>query len=95
MVTEIAQITVAEGNEAAFEIAMRVDGGIANLSACPGVISVRFGQGVESPSKFAFVVEWTSVEAHAAAKETDAFKAFGQLIGPFGIGGSMEHFKLA
>lgn len=95
MVTEIANITVAEGNEAAFEQAMRIDGGIANLSACPGVISVRFGQGVESPSKFAFVVEWDAIESHAAAKETDSFKAFGKIIGPFAIGGSMEHFKLA
>jgi len=95
MVTEIAQITVAEGNEAAFEKAMRVDGGIANLSACPGVISVRFGQGIEAPSTFAFVVEWLSVEAHAAAKETATFKAFSALIMPWGIGGSMTHFKLA
>lgn len=95
MVTEIATITVAEGNEAAFEKAMRVDGGIAHLSACPGVISVKFGQGVESPSKFGIVVEWESIEAHAAAKETDSFRNFRQLIAPYGIGGSMEHFKLA
>lgn len=95
MVTEIAQITVAEGNEASFEKAMRDDGGIANLAACPGVISVRFGQGVEQPQVFAFVVEWDSIEAHAEAKQTDTFKAFSKLIMPWGIGGSMIHFKLA
>jgi heme-degrading monooxygenase HmoA len=95
MVTEIANITVAEGNEAAFEKAMREDGGIANLSACPGVISVRFGQGIEAPSTFAFVVEWESLEAHAAAKDTGTFEQFRALIGPHGIGGSMIHFNLA
>ena len=95
MVTEIAQITVAKGNEAAFAKAMREDGGIAHLSACAGVLTVRFGQGVESSSKFAFVVEWDSVEAHAAAKESDNFKAFSKLIQPWGIGGMMEHFQLA
>ena len=95
MVTEIANISVAEGNEAAFAKAMREDGGIANLSACPGVQSVRFGQGVENPTRFAFVVEWDSIAAHAAAKETDSFKAFAKLIGPWGIGGAMEHFQLS
>lgn len=95
MVTEIAQITVAEGNEASFEKAMREDGGIAHLAACTGVQSVRFGRGVESPSKFAFVVEWDSVEAHAAAKESDSFKAFSLLIRPWGIGGVMDHFQLS
>ena len=95
MLTEIANITVAEGNEAAFEKAMRVDGGIANLSACPGVISVRFGQGVETPSTFAFVVEWQSLEAHAAAKDTGTFQQFRALIAPYGIGGSMVHFNLS
>lgn len=95
MVTEIAQITVAEGNEAAFEKAMRVDGGIAHLSACAGVQNVKFGRGVESPSKFAFVVEWDSVEAHNAARASDSFKAFSLLIQPWGIGGVMDHFQLA
>jgi len=94
MVTEIANITVAEGNEQAFETAMR-EGGLAALMACPGVQSVRFGRGVEQPTKFAFVVEWDSVEAHAAAKDTDSFHKFRAAIGPYGIGGTMEHFALA
>lgn len=95
MITEIAVIKVAEGNEAAFEKAMRHDGGVAHLAACPGVGSVRFGQGVESPQNFSFVVEWESLEAHAAARETDDFKAFRALIAPWGIGGTMEHFALS
>ena len=94
MVTEIANITVAQGNEAAFEKAMREDGGLASLSACPGVISVRFGQGIETPSVFAFVVEWESIEAHSAAKDTENFQRFRGLIAPYGIGGSMAHFRL-
>lgn len=93
MITEIANITVAEGNEAAFDKAMR-DGGIAALSACPGVGSVRFGRGVENPSIFAFVVEWDSLAAHDAARATETFATFRAAIAPYGIGGSMQHFTL-
>ncbi|MDE2597251.1 MAG: antibiotic biosynthesis monooxygenase [Sphingomonadales bacterium] len=94
MVTEIAAITVAQGNEAAFERAMRDEGGLAALAECPGVISVRFGRGVESPDRFGFVVEWESVEAHAAAKDTESFGRFRAAIGPWGIGGEMQHYDL-
>ena len=93
MITEIATITVSAGNEAAFEAAMR-DGGLANLAACPGVGKVQFGRGVEDPSKFAFVVEWESLEAHGAARKTDAFGAFRSAMGSMTAGGSMEHFTL-
>lgn len=94
MVTEIATITVAEGSETAFEQAMR-ETGIAALSAVPGVQSVKFGRGVESPSKFAFVVEWDSIETHGAARDTESFKTFRAAMGSMGVGGSMEHFALS
>ncbi|MFM5929374.1 MAG: antibiotic biosynthesis monooxygenase family protein [Novosphingobium sp.] len=93
MITEIATITISAGNEGAFEAAMR-DGGLAHLAACPGVGSVKFGRGVENPANFAFVVEWDSLEAHAAAKDTDSFRAFRAAMGTWAVGGSMEHFAL-
>ena len=94
MITEIATITIAPGQEEAFEAAMR-HGGIGHLSACPGVLKVSFGRGVEDPSKFAFVVEWASLEAHGAARDTDAFSAFRASMGAMAIGGTMEHFALS
>jgi heme-degrading monooxygenase HmoA len=94
MITEIATISVAPGQEEAFEAAMR-HGGIEHLSACPGVIKVSFGRGFEDPSKFAFVVEWASMEAHGEARNTDAFAAFRAAMGAMTIGGAMEHFALS
>ncbi|MCW1402541.1 antibiotic biosynthesis monooxygenase [Novosphingobium sp. MW5] len=94
MITEIATITVAPGQEENFEAAMR-HGGVAHLSACPGVLKVRFGRGVEDPSKFAFVVEWESMEAHEQARGTDSFAAFRAAMGAMTIGGAMEHFALS
>jgi quinol monooxygenase YgiN len=93
MVTEIATVTISEGNELAFEASMRATG-LAALEACPGVISVQFGRGAENPSTFAFVVEWASVEAHEAARDTETFKAFRASFGTHGIGGTMQHFDL-
>lgn len=94
MITEIATIIISAGNEEAFAKAMN-DVGLAHLRACPGVGKVQFGRGVENPSNFAFVVEWDSLEAHAAAKDTDDFRAFRAAMGALAVGGSMEHFALA
>lgn len=94
MITEIATISIAPGQEENFEAAMR-HGGIAHLSACPGVRNVQFGRGVEDPAKFAFVVEWDSMEAHEQARGTDAFAAFRAAMGAMTIGGAMEHFTLS
>ncbi|PLK27816.1 antibiotic biosynthesis monooxygenase [Novosphingobium sp. TH158] len=94
MITEIATITVAAGSEEAFEVAMR-NGGIAHLQACPGVGAVRFGRGVEDPSKFAFVVEWESLEAHGAVRDLESFRAFRAAMGTMTVGGAMEHFTLS
>ena len=93
MVTEIATITVAPGREAEFEAAMR-GAGVGFLAACPGVQSVRFGQGIEKPQNFTFVVEWDSIEAHNAARDCAAFGQFRGCFGDMSVGGAMEHFDL-
>jgi quinol monooxygenase YgiN len=93
MVTEIATLTVAEGNEAAFAAVMD-ETGCPALRALPGVLSLRFGRGVENPTKFGLIIEWESVEAHNAATATATFKTFRDAIKPYTIGGAMEHFAL-
>lgn len=94
MVTEIATITIAAGREAEFENAMR-GGGLAALSACPGVVSVRFGRGVEAPDTFAFVVEWDSIAAHDSAREDPNFGSFRAAMGDCAVGGAMAHYQLS
>jgi quinol monooxygenase YgiN len=95
MVTEIATITIAPGQEAAFEAAMREGGGLTALRACPGVLTARFGRGVESPDTFAFVVEWESLAAHDAARTTDSFATFRAAMGTMTVGGAMAHYALS
>jgi quinol monooxygenase YgiN len=95
MITEIATVTIAPDHEAAFEAAMREGGGLAALCACPGVLTARFGRGVESPDTFAFVVEWESLAAHDAARSTNSFAAFRAAMGTMTIGGAMAHYVLS
>src|SRR3546814_2166641 len=40
--------------------------GLVVLRSVPGVESVRMGRGVENPGKFMLLVEWRSLDAHAA-----------------------------
>lgn len=91
---EIAIVAAKDGNAAGLVDAMTNGGGNAALEACPGCRSARTLPGVENPGNVLFLVEWDSVEAHAAAKENEHFKRFLQIAGPFfGTGGgSMQHF---
>lgn len=93
MLLEIAEIEVRPGAEDQFAIAMR-DKGIPHLAACEGVVSVRFGRGVENPSKFTFNVVWTSMDAHMAARDLEAFGKFRMAFGDLTIGGAMSHYVM-
>lgn len=93
MLLEIAEIEVRPGAEDQFAAAMR-EVGVPGLAACEGVISVRFGRGVENPSKFTFNVAWTSVDAHMAARSLESFGTFRAAMGDLTIGGTMSHYVM-
>jgi quinol monooxygenase YgiN len=93
MLLEIAEVEVRPGAEDQFATAMR-EAGVAHLAACDGVVSARFGRGVENPSKFTFNVVWTSIEAHQAARELDDFGKFRACFGDLTIGGAMSHYEM-
>lgn len=93
MLLEIAEIEVRPGAEDAFAKAMREDG-VPHLAACEGVVSARFGRGVENPSKFTFNVVWTSMDAHQAARGLDAFGKFRACFGDMTVGGAMNHYVM-
>ncbi|MEE4451928.1 antibiotic biosynthesis monooxygenase family protein [Novosphingobium resinovorum] len=93
MLLEIAEIEVRPGAEDQFAAAMRGDG-IGHLAACEGVVSARFGRGVENPSKFTFNVVWTSMEAHRSARTLDAFGRFRACFGDLTTGGAMSHYLM-
>lgn len=93
MLLEIAEIEVRPGAEEQFASAMR-ETGLGHLVACEGVVSVRFGRGVENPSKFTFNVVWTSLEAHQAARELGDFTRFRAAFGDLSVGGAMSHYEM-
>ncbi|MCJ2180661.1 antibiotic biosynthesis monooxygenase family protein [Novosphingobium album (ex Hu et al. 2023)] len=93
MLLEIAEIEVRPGAEDQFALAMH-ESGLAHLAACTGVVSVRFGRGVENPSKFTFNVVWTSMEAHAVARDLEDFGKFRMAFGDLTVGGAMSHYVM-
>ncbi|WP_395329899.1 antibiotic biosynthesis monooxygenase family protein [Novosphingobium sp. BL-8H] len=93
MLLEIAEIDVRHGAEDAFAKAMR-ETGVPELAACEGVVSIRFGRGVENPSRFTFNVVWTSMDAHIAARKLDSFDRFRAAFGDAAIGGTMHHYEM-
>lgn len=92
---EIATLQAKDGDAAGLINAMRNGGGSDALLSAPGCRSVKVLPGVENPGTVAFLVEWDSAEAHAAAKSSPGFTKFIEIAGPwFGGGGSMQHFSL-
>ena len=91
---EIAIIAAKDGDAKGLVNAMR-GGGCAALESAPGCLSAKAMQGVEHPENVLFLVEWESVDAHNAARESEGFRKFYEIAGPwFGGagGGSMQHF---
>lgn len=91
---EIAEVECFPGMEEQFAEAMNAGGGLADLAKCKGVVSVRFGRGIENPSKFTFNVVWTSVEDHMAARSLEPFKAFSARFANLTCGGATSHYEM-
>lgn len=94
MLLERSELQVRAGMADGFTAAMN-ERGLALLAGVDGVKSVKLGRGVENPDKFMLLVEWDSMDAHAAYSENTISTTFRQLLGPFVTGGAMEHFNMA
>lgn len=89
------EVGIAKVNNppAALEAMLR-GGGLAALASSPGCRSAKVMPGVEQPDRLLFLVEWDSVEAHAAAKSSESFQKFVKIMSPYFAGeGSMQHFR--
>ncbi len=94
---EVAILSAKDGDSAGLVEAMRNGGGCAALESAPGCQSAKVYPGIEEPGNVLFLVEWDSVDAHNAAKESEGFQKFvGIASSWFGGpgGGSMQHFDL-
>lgn len=93
MLLERAELLIKSGAETAFAAAMH-ERGIPLLRGVAGVRSVSMGRGVENPGKFMLLVEWESMDAHAAFSKDSRNASLREVIRPHSQGGSMEHFDM-
>jgi len=93
MLLERSEIEVKPGVEDEFAQVM-TDRGLPLLTAVPGVKWAKIGRGVESPSKFIFLVEWDALESHAAFNQSAVHPEFLALFAPYAQTGVMEHFRM-
>jgi len=84
MILEIAQMAVKPGSEKEFtEAHVTASEGFESTE---GLLSVRLTQGVETPTNFVLLVEWTDVAAHERYRATDHFATWRAAIGPYVAG---------
>jgi heme-degrading monooxygenase HmoA len=93
MLVERAELLIKDGSEEAFVAAM-AQRGLPLLSGLDGTSDVRLGRGVENPRKFMLLITWATMDAHVAFANGLLSQEFRDLIGPFVIGGGMEHFNI-
>jgi heme-degrading monooxygenase HmoA len=94
MLVERAELLIKDGCADDFAAAM-AQRGLALLSGLDGTSDVRLGRGVENPRKFMLLITWATMDAHMAFANDPLSQEFRDLIGPFVIGGGMEHFNMS
>jgi quinol monooxygenase YgiN len=81
MITEIARITIDPANAAAFEAAVARAAPL--FQSDPGCHGMALERIIEDPAQYQLLVQWDSVDAHMAFRETPAFQEWRALAGPF------------
>ena len=92
MILEHAILKVTPGEESAFEQAFAI--ARTFIEASPGFLGITLSRGIESPSSYLLLVNWTSVEAHEVGfRGSAAFQEWRALLHhfyePFPV---VEHF---
>lgn len=92
MVYERVELMIKPGTDSAFEEAMRL--GCTLLASAKGCSKVSLAKGIENPSKYLLLLEWTEISAHEDFTKTQEFQKFREIAGPFFLERpSMEHFS--
>jgi len=81
MVIERVEFAVFAGREAEYEEVMR--GALALLKGADGCVSVTLARGVEQPSRYLLMLQWRSLEDHAAFTQSGEIARFRELAAPF------------
>lgn len=92
MVTEIADIRVADGGGDGFLAAYRE--AKQQLASSDGLRSIRMTRSIETPTRFVLLVEWDSLQAHQDFRDSERFVEWRRLIGPhFASPPHVEHVE--
>ena len=93
MIVELAQISIKSGCEAAFEAAFA--SAVAIIAASNGYLSHELRRSVETPSRYALIVRWRTLEDHTVGfRGSAAFHEWRAQVGPFFEGPPfVEHYR--
>jgi heme-degrading monooxygenase HmoA len=82
MILEFAQITIHPGSEAKFEAVFAA--AIKVLGSSKGYLSHELRRSVETPNRYALMVQWQTLEDHTVGfRGSPAFTEWRAHIGPF------------
>jgi heme-degrading monooxygenase HmoA len=82
VILEFALISIRPGSEAEFEQVFPVAEKV--LAASPGYLSHELRRSIETPNRFALLVQWRTLEDHTEGfRGSPAFAQWRGLIGPF------------
>jgi len=96
MILEHADITIAQGQQAAFEEA--IQRGIATvISKSKGFRDATVHRGIESPERYLLMIWWQTLENHTVDfRQGPLFAEWRGFIGPFlAVPPHVEHLELA
>ena len=95
MITEIAQIDVKPGSEAAFEAAVKEAAPL--FQRAKGCRAMRVERSLEKPQRYRLFVSWETLENHTVDfRESADFQEWRRLAGPhFASPPDVEHVSVA
>jgi heme-degrading monooxygenase HmoA len=94
LILEFAQITVRPGTEAQFEAVFPT--AIQQIAHSAGYISHELQRSIETPTRYALLVKWRTLEDHTVGfRGSPAFAVWRAQLGPFLDGTPVvEHFQV-
>ena len=95
MILEIADITIAPGQQAAFDAAIQ-QGVATAASKARGFRGFKVNRGLESPERYLLMIYWDTLEDHTVGfREGPLFARWRAVVGPFFAKPPVvEHFEL-
>jgi heme-degrading monooxygenase HmoA len=95
MILEHADITIAPGQQAAFDAALQ-RGVETVISRAKGFVGFQVHRGIESPERYLLLIRWETLENHTVDfRQSPAFQEWRAIVGPFFAKPPVvEHFDL-